>query len=118
MKITMLGTAAIGYPLTFCNCENCKQARIHKGKSIRKRASILINDDLTKIIDLINISNKTIKIVKQNLFWAFFYNICMIPIATGLLKGLSLNPIIASIAMTLSSITVILNSLRLKENNL
>lgn len=50
MRITMLGTAAIGYPLAFCNCENCKQARIHKGKSIRKRASILINDDL--IIDL------------------------------------------------------------------
>lgn len=50
MKITMLGTAAIGYPLAFCNCENCKLARIHKGKSIRKRASILINDDL--MIDL------------------------------------------------------------------
>ena len=50
MKITMLGTAAIGYPLAFCNCDNCKQARIHKGKSIRKRASMLINDDL--IIDL------------------------------------------------------------------
>ena len=50
MKVTMLGTGAIGYPLAFCNCENCKQARIHKGKSIRKRASILINDDL--IIDL------------------------------------------------------------------
>jgi len=50
MKLTMLGTAAIGYPLAFCNCENCKLARLHKGKSIRKRASILINDDL--IIDL------------------------------------------------------------------
>ena len=50
MRITMLGTAAIGYPLAFCNCENCKSARIRKGKSIRKSASILINDDL--IIDL------------------------------------------------------------------
>jgi len=50
MKITMLGTAAIGYPFAFCNCENCKLARLHKGKSLRKRASILINDDL--IIDL------------------------------------------------------------------
>lgn len=50
MKITMLGTGAIGYPLSFCNCENCKQARIHGGKSLRKRSSILINDDL--IIDL------------------------------------------------------------------
>ncbi len=50
MKITFLGTAAIGYPLTFCNCTNCQLAREKKGKSIRKRASILINDDL--IIDL------------------------------------------------------------------
>ena len=50
MKITMLGTAAIGYPFAFCNCNNCKLARLHKGKSLRKRASILINDDL--IIDL------------------------------------------------------------------
>ena len=40
MKVTMLGTAAIGYPFAFCNCENCKLARLHKGKSIRKRASI------------------------------------------------------------------------------
>ena len=50
MKLTFLGTAAIGYPLAFCNCENCTAARIYKGKSIRKRASLLINDDL--IIDL------------------------------------------------------------------
>ena len=46
MKITFLGTGAIGYPLSFCNCDNCKNARIHKGKSIRKRASLLINDDM------------------------------------------------------------------------
>lgn len=50
MRITVLGTAAIGLPLAFCNCKNCKLARLHKGKSIRKRASVLINDDL--IIDL------------------------------------------------------------------
>lgn len=50
MKLTILGTGAIEYPLAFCNCENCKLARIHKGKSIRKRAAMLINDDL--IIDL------------------------------------------------------------------
>ena len=50
MKITILGTGAIGYPLAFCNCENCNLARKHKGKSIRKRASILINEDL--LIDL------------------------------------------------------------------
>lgn len=50
MKITFLGTAAIGYPLAFCNCDNCQNARKHGGKSLRKRASILINDDL--LIDL------------------------------------------------------------------
>lgn len=50
MKITMLGTAALGYPLAFCNCDCCVKAREVKGKSIRKMASVLINDDL--IIDL------------------------------------------------------------------
>lgn len=50
MKITFLGTGAIGYPLAFCNCNNCQNARKYSGKSLRKRASILINDDL--LIDL------------------------------------------------------------------
>ena len=50
MKITFLGTGAIGYPLAFCNCNNCQNARKYGGKSLRKRASILINDDL--LIDL------------------------------------------------------------------
>ena len=77
---------------------------------------ILMNNNLQSIITLINISKKTIKIIKENLFWAFFYNILMIPIAVGLLKpfGIYINPIIASIAMTLSSLCVILNTLRLK----
>ena len=50
MKITFLGTGAIGYPLSFCNCSNCQEAKLHRGKSLRKRASILVNDEL--IIDL------------------------------------------------------------------
>lgn len=50
MKITFLGTGAISYPFAFCNCENCTNARKYKGKSLRKKSSILINDDL--IIDL------------------------------------------------------------------
>ena len=81
---------------------------------------ILMKDDLSKIIDVINISKSTITIIKQNLFWAFFYNICMIPIATGLLKplGITLSPMIASLAMTISSITVVLNSLRLRKKYL
>ncbi len=78
---------------------------------------ILIKNDLSKILDLINISKKTIKNIKQNLFWAFFYNSLMIPIAIGLFKfiGISINPMIASLAMTLSSLTVVLNALRLKN---
>ena len=77
---------------------------------------ILMNNNLDKLNDLINISQKTIRNIKQNLFWAFFYNICMIPIAAGLLKnfGILLNPMIAAFAMTISSITVVLNALRLK----
>ena len=78
---------------------------------------ILTRNDLQSIINLINISKKTIKNIKQNLFWAFFYNTLMIPIAIGILKpiGITINPMIASIAMVLSSITVILNALRLKN---
>ena len=78
---------------------------------------ILTNNDLMSIINLIKISKKTIRNIKQNLFWAFFYNLLMIPIAMGLLKpfGISINPMIASLAMVLSSITVILNALRLKK---
>lgn len=78
---------------------------------------ILTKNDLNCIINLINISRKTVRIIKQNLFWAFFYNCLMIPIAMGLLKpiGISINPMIASLAMVLSSITVILNTLRLRK---
>lgn len=78
---------------------------------------ILTRNDLSNIIKLISISKKTIKNIKQNLFWAFFYNLLMIPIAMGILKpiGISINPMIASLAMVFSSITVICNSLRLKR---
>ena len=75
---------------------------------------ILLKDDMNKIIDLFKIGKKTIRIIKENLFWAPFYNICMIPLAMGILP-IGLNPMIASFAMTLSSLTVVLNSLRLKK---
>ena len=80
---------------------------------------VLMNDNLDKINDLIYISERTIRNIKQNLFWAFFYNICMIPIAAGLLKGwgIILNPMIAALAMTISSLTVVINALRLKRLN-
>ena len=74
---------------------------------------ILLKDDINILVDLIHIGRKTIKIIKENLFWALFYNILMIPLAMGVFK-ISLNPMIASLAMTLSSLTVVLNSLRLR----
>lgn len=78
---------------------------------------ILTKNDLNSIFKLIIISEKTIKNIKQNLFWAFFYNCLMIPIAIGILKpiGISINPMIASLAMVLSSFTVVLNAMRLRR---
>ena len=78
---------------------------------------ILMNDNLEKIDDLIEISRKTMRNIKQKLFWAFFYNNCMIPIACGILQplGITMNPMIAAFAMTISSLTVVLNTLRLKR---
>lgn len=78
---------------------------------------ILTKNNLESILDLIAISKKTIRIIKQNLFWAFFYNVLMIPIAMGILRpiGITINPMLASLAMVISSITVILNTLRLKR---
>ena len=77
---------------------------------------VLMNDNLEKIEELIEIGRKTIRNIKQNLFWAFFYNICMVPIACGILEplGITMNPMIAAFAMTISSLTVVLNALRLR----
>lgn len=78
---------------------------------------ILMNDKLNSIIKLMYISKRTVKNIKQNLFWAFFYNILMIPAAAGLLTkfGIRMNPMLASLAMTISSLTVVFNALRLKK---
>lgn len=73
---------------------------------------ILLNEDMYKIIELFKLGRKTNKIIKQNLFWALIYNLLMVPLATGILP-ISLNPMFASLAMTLSSLTVVVNSLRL-----
>ena len=78
---------------------------------------VIMNDNLDRINDLILISKKTITNIKQNLFWAFAYNICMIPIAMGIFTkfNIVMNPMFGSMAMTLSSLTVVLNALRLKN---
>lgn len=87
---------------------------VQNGTDISNDASdvILLNENMESVCELFNIGNKTIKIIKENLFWALFYNVCMIPLATGLFQ-LSINPMLASLAMTLSSFTVVINSLRL-----
>ncbi len=92
---------------------------VNSGTDIAMDSSdvILMKNDLSKILDLINISKHTIRNIKQNLFWAFFYNSLMIPVSMGLLRpwGISINPMFAGFAMVISSLTVILNSLRLKK---
>lgn len=92
---------------------------VNSGTDIAMDSSdvILTSNDLRGILKLLNISKKTVRNIKQNLFWAFFYNTLMIPIAMGIFKdiGVTINPMIASFAMMLSSLTVIFNALRLKR---
>ncbi len=81
----------------------------------------LISSDLMSIPKAIALSRKTVQVIRQNLFWAFIYNIIGIPIAAGLLypvNGFLLNPMLAGAAMALSSVSVVSNSLRLKWSKL
>ncbi len=78
----------------------------------------LMRGDLMLIPEIIRFSRQIMKIVKQNLFWAFFYNSTLVPVAAGVLYpsfGILLNPIFAAAAMAFSSLSVVLNSLRLKR---
>ena len=77
----------------------------------------LVNSDLAKLPVLKRLSRKTVRIIRENLFWAFFYNVMAVPIAAGALYpsfGFFLSPMIAAACMALSSICVVTNSLRLK----
>ena len=77
----------------------------------------IISSDLSKIPAAIRLSKQTVRAIRQNLFWAFIYNLIGIPIAAGILfpfTGFMLNPMIAGAAMALSSVSVVSNSLRLK----
>jgi Cu2+-exporting ATPase len=79
----------------------------------------LISSDLTKIPEAIKLSSQTVRTIRQNLFWAFIYNLTGIPIAAGILfpvNGFLLNPMLAGAAMALSSVSVVSNSLRLKHS--
>lgn len=78
----------------------------------------IVSSDLTKLPQMIALSRRTVRIIKQNLFWAFFYNVLAVPVAAGVLypfNGFLLNPMIAAACMALSSVCVVTNSLRLRS---
>ncbi len=82
---------------------------------------VLMKSDLNDVYKAIKLSKKTIRNIKQNLFWAFFYNACGIPLAAGLLypiNGMLLSPIIGGFAMSFSSVCVVSNALRLRKTKL
>lgn len=86
--------------------------------SIASADVVLMHDRLTDVVEAIRISKCTMRIIRENLFWAFFYNSIGIPIAAGLLHifgGPLLSPMIAALAMSFSSVTVLSNTLRLKR---
>lgn len=92
---------------------------VNEGTDIAKSSAdiILLNNDVENAVSVIKIGKKTRRIIKQNLFWAFIYNIIGIPIAAGVLSplGIVLNPMLASLFMSVSSLFVVSNALRIMK---
>ena len=78
----------------------------------------IVSSDLSKLSDLVRLSRRTVTIIRENLFWAFIYNLLAVPLAAGILypvNGFLLNPMVAAACMALSSVCVVTNSLRLRK---
>jgi len=94
-----------------------------KGSDIAMDASMvtILSSDLMRLPEAIRLSQLTFRAIRQNLFWAFIYNLIAIPVAAGVLyplNGFLLNPMIGGAAMALSSVSVVTNSLRLKRKRI
>ena len=94
-----------------------------RGSDIAMEAApvTIISSELTKIAEAIRLSRLTVRTIRQNLFWAFIYNLIGVPVAAGALYpllGVQLDPMIAGAAMAMSSVSVVANSLRLKRAKL
>ena len=78
----------------------------------------IVSSDLSKLRDLVRLSRRTTAVIRENLFWAFIYNLLTVPVAAGILYpfiGFLLNPMVAAACMALSSVCVVSNSLRLRK---
>ena len=79
----------------------------------------IVSSDLEKLPEMVSLSRRTVRIIRQNLFWAFFYNVLAVPVAAGVLyplNGFILSPMVAAACMALSSVCVVTNSLRLRRS--
>ena len=83
--------------------------------AVESADAVIVGGSLTKLKDVIGLSGKTVKIIKENLFWAFFYNLLLIPVAAGVFAflGISFEPWMAALCMSVSSVMVVLNALRI-----